>query len=125
MNGERFCRSQARRPIGRPCSIVRTVALRILTVAMIGIVGCSRNEPIQKSVPPPIETPAPQLLQPPLPPPESPVGQSLTAEPQLLEGSGVAVWGKGFPQLIAGLDGELYEPYNRQTIERVQKALGD
>jgi len=46
------------------------------------------------------------------------------AEPQLLEGSGKMAWAKGFAgQLIAGLDGELYEPYRTITIERIQRLI--
>jgi Putative peptidoglycan binding domain len=121
MNGERFCRSRARGAIRRSWLTVRSVAVGLLTVASIGITGCARSEPVQKSVSLPIEkTTTPQ------PPRENPVGQSLPAEPQLLEGTGGTVWAKEFPgNLIAGLDGDLYEPYKHKTIERVQKALGD
>jgi hypothetical protein len=48
----------------------------------------------------------------------------LPQESQLLEGSGVAVWAKGYPGLfIAGLDGALYDAYPLATIQRVQQAL--
>jgi hypothetical protein len=88
----------------------------------MGITGCARNEPVHKSDPSvAIEAPPPQ------PPTElNQLGRFLPTEPQLLEGSGVTVWAKGFQgQLIAGLDGGLYEPYRHATIERVQKALRD
>src|SRR5262249_34380684 len=63
---------------------------------------------------------APQTAQ------SSQVSTSSLAEPHLLEGGGLTVWAKGFQgRLIEGLDGNLYEPYARTTIERVQKGLGD
>jgi hypothetical protein len=37
--------------------------------------------------------------------------------------SGDPVWARGFDALIAGLDGELYEGYQPETIEHVQEAL--
>jgi len=102
---------------------VRLTAGCLFAVALVGISGCARNEPvIQKSAPSiPIEEPMPpQAAQP------DHVSTSLPAEPHLLEGSGVAVWAREFEgQLIAGLDENLYEPYRRITIERVQKALGN
>jgi len=45
-------------------------------------------------------------------------------EAQLLEGSGETVWAPGFSgELIAGVDGELYEPYSSVAIKRIQRAL--
>ena len=122
MNGGRFSPSQACGAIPQSESwlTVHGIVARLLTVALMGIIGCARNEPVQKSdSPAAIEAPAPQ------PPTElNQVGGSLPAEPHLLERSGVTVWAKEFQsQLIAGLDGALYEPYRQGTIERVQKAL--
>src|SRR5215471_14429774 len=81
---------------------------------------CTRNEPVQKSyTPAPVETPTPQPPQ-----ASNPLERRLPAEPQLLEGSGVAVWAKGYEgPLIAGLDGAVYDPYRPATIQLVQKAL--
>ena len=86
--------------------------------------GCTRTEPVQKSDAPQqevVETPAKE------PPVEvTPVDTPVPAEPQLLEGSGETVWAKEFEgQLIAGLDGSLYEPYRDATIARVQMALAE
>src|SRR5690349_4301323 len=100
--------------------IVRAIATLIWTVASATIIGCSPHEPVQKSASPTVvETPAPP------PPPEvKPSGRSLPPEPQLLEGSGVAVWARPYKGLfIAGLDGALYDPYRPATLQRVQSLL--
>src|SRR5262249_21774187 len=82
-----------------------------------------RNEPVQKSASP-ISIEARRTPQQATEP--NHVGRSLPAELHLLEGSGVTVWAEEFKgQLIAGLDGYLYEPYRRTTIEHVQKVLGN
>ena len=96
-------------------------AVCLLTVAVIGISGCSQTAPIQQPASPRVvEQPRPS------PPPEpTQAGTPLPAEPDLLEGSGITAWAKEFKgQLIEGLDGNVYEPYGRPLIERVQKALG-
>src|SRR5262245_2232195 len=93
----------------------------LLAVAMIGLSGCGPKEPAQKPASPgvvephtPAQTIETRRAHTPLP----------AAEPDLLEGSGLTVWAKNFKgQLIEGLDGNLYEPYGRPLIERVQKAL--
>jgi hypothetical protein len=92
-------------------------------VALIGISGCTQSQPVQKSTSPsPIKSQAAQQSAEP-----NQRGTSLQpTEQPLLEGSGVTVWAREFPdQLIKGLDGSLYEPYGRTVIERVQKALRD
>jgi hypothetical protein len=44
--------------------------------------------------------------------------------PEIPEGSGEVVWARGFEgQLIAGLDGDTYEPIRTEIIERVQETL--
>jgi hypothetical protein len=98
---------------------VRVTASHLLAVALLGISGCDRKEPVQKIIPPvTIESPTSQPAIP------DPVRNSLPPEPPLLEGSGRTVWADKFEgQLIAGLDGGLYVPYRRTTIERVQDAL--
>jgi hypothetical protein len=64
----------------------------------------------------------PQQQRPALQPKEAKEGPAV--ETESLEGSGKPVWAKGFEgQLIAGLDGEEYEPYRRSTIEFTQRAL--
>src|SRR5262249_9207663 len=87
-----------------------------------GISGCGRTELVQKTTRPvAIEVPTSQSAAVP-----NPVNRSLAVEPRLPQGSGVTVWADNFQgKLIAGLDGGLYVPYRRATIERVQKALID
>ncbi len=101
---------------------VRITAGCLFTVALLGICGCARNESVQKSASPiAIEAPTPQQAAEP-----NHAGTSLPADQHLPEGSGVTVWAEEFKgQLIAGLDGYLYEPYRSTTIERVQKVLGN
>ena len=95
---------------------VRAVAIVLLTLALLD--DCT-NEPVTKSdTPAPVETPAqpPQSL--------NPIERRLPAEPQILEGSGVAIWAKGYEgPLIAGLDGSVYDAYRPATVQLVQKAL--
>jgi hypothetical protein len=96
-------------------------AVCILFLAVIWISGCARNEPVRK--------PAPvRAVEP--PPPVETVSESKqtnerkSTESRPLEGSGIIVWATEFPgELIAGLDGAIYEPYRRRTVERVQAAL--
>jgi hypothetical protein len=90
-------------------------------VALIGILGCAQTEPVQKLTPPVVveQEPPQQTVEP------NQRGEPPPAAPNLPEGSGVTAWAKEYVgQLIEGLDGNLYEPYGRSTIERVQKALG-
>jgi hypothetical protein len=100
---------------------VRITAVCIFAVALMDILGCVQTEPVQKSA-------SPEVVEPQTSPPiEEPHQASPPPpdEPHFLEGSGITVWAKEFEgQLIEGLDGSLYEPYGRTTIERVQKALG-
>src|SRR5215467_2344281 len=90
-------------------------------MALLDISDCTRNQPAPKSeTPSRVETRAPQ------PPAQSlnPIERRLPAEPQILEGSGVAIWAKGYEgPLIAGLDGSVYDAYRSSTIQLVQKAL--
>jgi len=98
----------------------------ILFLAVIWISGCARNEPVVKE---PVGKPAPvRAVEP--PPPVETVSESKqtnerkSTESRPLEGSGIIVWATEFPgELIAGLDGAIYEPYRRRTVERVQAAL--
>ena len=102
-------------------------AVCILFLTVIWISGCARNEPVRKPAPvraveppPPVETPPPvkTVSEPNL------TNERRSTESRLLEGSGIIVWAKEFPgDLIAGLDGAIYEPYRRRTVERVQTAL--
>lgn len=90
-------------------------------LAVIWISGCARNEHDQKPAPvravkspPPVET----VSKP------KPVNERGSTESRPLEGSGIIMWAKEFPgELISGLDGAVYEPYSRTTVERVQTAL--
>jgi putative peptidoglycan binding protein len=106
MSGARFC-------LSRVCSL--------LAVAVLAMSGCDRAEPVQTTARPVAsESPTPQVAIP------SDMARSAAVEPRTLEGSGVTAWAEKFPgRLIAGLDGSLYVPYKRATIERVQKALID
>jgi hypothetical protein len=124
----RFCPSRSCCAIPRSefRLAVRGIAACLLTAAL-GTTGCTRNPPVQKWDPPAAIEAAPQgsteLSQ---PSELNQLGGSLPTEPHVLEGSGVTVWAKEFPgQLIAGLDGGLYEPYRQTAIERVQMALRD
>jgi len=98
-------------------------AAPIFLSAVIWISGCSRNEPVQKPVPvPAAESPPPVLIvtEP------KPGNERGSTESRPLEGSGIPVWAKEFPgEMIAGLDGAVYEPYSRRTVEGVQAALKD
>jgi hypothetical protein len=108
-------------PSGALSAILRITAVCIFAVALMDILGCVQTEPAQKLlslevVEPQTSPPIAEPHQASPPPPD---------EPHFLEGSGVTVWAKEFEgQLIKGLDGNLYHPYGRSTIERVQKALG-
>ena len=123
MNVERICSHS-----------VRITAVCLFTLAVMSISGCVRTEPVQKS-PAEIEKRMSRQTEAPNRQTEAPTQQTeppkqvsppLPVEPPLLEGSGVTVWAKEFEgQLIEGLDGSVYEPYVRATIERVQKALVD
>jgi hypothetical protein len=65
----------------------------------------------------------PEQTAPPSPQPRD-ANEVSTPEPQSLEGSGELAWAKAFRgQLIAGLDGELYEPYGSVAIEQIQRAI--
>src|SRR5262245_7706403 len=113
-------------PLRAPGASLQSVWLRVritaslLAVALLGIPGCGRSEPVPQIVPPlPVEAPAVARRATP-----DPVTSSVPPEPPLLEGAGLTVWADKFEgQLIAGLDGGLYVPYRHTTIERVQNAL--
>jgi hypothetical protein len=114
MNGVRFGPSRS--------LTARAIAALLLSIALLSLPGCSRDKPVEKpGSAAAIGTPAPE------PPPEHrQPGNSLPAEPHLLEASGITVWAKEFEgELIGGLDGGLYEPYRAAIVERVQKALRD
>src|SRR5262249_26067037 len=99
----------------------RIIAVCIFAGALMDILGCTRTDPVQKRT-------SPSAVEPQLPrqmaAEPKPADTALPDEPRLMEGSGITVWAKEFEgQLIEGLDGNLYEPYARATIDRVQKAL--
>jgi hypothetical protein len=101
---------------------LQITAVWFCALVLMGVFGCAQTEPVPKSVSPKVvePQPSPQTVE------QNQANTSRPTEPQLLEGSGVAVWAKEFEgQLIEGLDGNLYEPYGHATIERVQKALED
>jgi Putative peptidoglycan binding domain len=105
-------------------SEICTSAACLLLVALIAICGCTRDQSMQKK---PTEAPQaqqqPEQTAPPSPQPRE-LNEVSTPGPQSLEGSGEVAWAKAFRgQLIAGLDGELYEPYRSVTIERIQRAI--
>jgi hypothetical protein len=94
----------------------------LLLVALITICGCTQS--MQKK-----PTEAPQAQQHPeqtalrSPQPRE-LNEVSTPGPQPLEGSGEWAWAEAFRgQLIAGLDGELYEPYRSVAIEQIQRAI--
>ena len=94
----------------------------VVILALVCCTSCGRNEPVPKlNPPPPVEIPPPQ------PPIElKEVRREVPSEPQVLEGSGVTMWAKGYEgELIAGRDGALYLPYEHATIEHVQMVLKD
>jgi hypothetical protein len=106
MSGRKFC---------QPCT-----AGCFLAGALLLTLGCSRSDPVQKITPSAIvERPnAKQVAI------QNEVSRHIVVEPQVLEGSGVTAWADKFRGvLIAGLDGGVYVPYKRTTIERVQMAL--
>jgi hypothetical protein len=122
MNEGTFCPSRAFAaiPQSKLWLTVRAVAAVLLAIALTGITGFAQNEPVQKSdSPAAIGVPAQQ------PPALKQLRGALPREPQLLEGSGVAVWAKEFQGQLIGLDGALYEGYRSAIIEYVQKALRD
>ena len=87
------------------------VGLYLTTVS-----GCRSAEPVPAA---PAELPTSQPALPPQPPP-----QSTEPEAQSFRDVGETAWANGFRgELIAGVDGELYEPYSSTTIRRVQRAL--
>jgi Putative peptidoglycan binding domain len=98
-------------------------AASIFLSAVIGISGCSRNQPVQKRAPVRAAEAPPPVLTVTEP---KPVNERGSTESRPLEGSGITVWAKEFPgEMIAGLDGAVYEPYGRRTVELVQTALKD
>jgi Putative peptidoglycan binding domain len=122
MSGSKFCQSSGCGEILQSefWLTARAIAGCFLAVALFVTLGCSRSEPVQK-VTQTVTVEAP-TLEPAAKPNE--VSRPFTAEPPLLEGSGVTVWADEFHRmLIAGLDGGFYLPYKRTTIERVQRAL--
>jgi len=85
-------------------------------VALLGIFGCGRTEPVHKVSRPVIHD---KVIH-------DEVSRPLPVASRLPEDSGITAWADRFEgKLIAGLDGSLYMPYRRATIERVQKALID
>jgi putative peptidoglycan binding protein len=114
------CRRATMRAVA-PLEICASAAC-LLLVALITICGCTQS--MQKK-----PTEAPQAQQhPEQTAPRSPQPRELnevsTPGPQPLEGSGEWAWAEAFRgQLIAGLDGELYEPYRSLAIEQIQGAI--
>jgi hypothetical protein len=90
----------------------------ILIVLFAVLCGCAPKEsgPALEAQPPLVETQPPQI--------SVPTATNEPPEAILPEGSGETAWAENFNgQLIAGLDGELYEPYQPVTIERTQRTL--
>jgi len=102
-----------------------TKAVCFLLLALLMMHACTRDRSPQKTSRelPRAEYQREQTTTPSPPQPRELPEPSPTAT-QSLEGSGKMVWAKGFAgQLIAGLDGALYEPYRAVTIERVQRII--
>src|SRR5215831_1501033 len=100
-----------------------SAACFLLLVALLVISACARDRSPEKTAtePPPRAEHQPEQTTTPAPPQPREQRETPATPPQLLEGSGRMAWAKGFAgQLIAGLDGELYEPYRAVTIERIQ-----
>jgi len=102
-----------------------TTATCFLLLALLMMYACTRDHSPQKTS---IELPRaeyqPEQTTKPSPPQPRELSEPSPAATQSLEGSGKMAWAKGFAgQLIAGLDGELYEPYRTVTIERVQRII--
>jgi hypothetical protein len=90
----------------------------ILIVLFAVVSGCAPKEsgPAPEAPPPFVETQPPQI--------SVPTATNEPPESILPEGSGETAWAEDFNgQLIAGLDGELYEPYHPLTIEHTQRTL--
>src|SRR5439155_23323936 len=103
MYAERFCRSRACDAILQS-ELWLTVRACLLTVALMDITSCGRNDPVPK-----LDSPAtiePSTLQPPSHLHQ--LGRALRTEPQFPEGSGATVWAKEFQgKSIAGRDAGL------------------
>jgi putative peptidoglycan binding protein len=111
------------RPPLRLGRTLRIISGCFLSLYLTTVSGCRSAEPVPEA---PAELPTSQPT-PPQPPPQSTVSiENALSEPeaQSFRRSGETVWANGFRgELIAGVDGELYEPYSSTTIERVQRAL--
>lgn len=99
----------------------RTVCLG---AALFAMTGCAVGEHKQEqSATPPVDQP-PQpaaLLETPR---ESEQAEIQETTSQSLSGSGQTVWAQGFEgDLIMGLDGQLYDGYNEETIRQVQSVM--
>jgi len=95
-------------------------------LALLTMCACSRDRSANKppAEPPRAEHQPEQTAAPPSPPPQRELQVTPAAEPQSLEDSGKIPWARGFAgHLIAGLDGALYEPYRRVTMERIQRLI--
>jgi hypothetical protein len=102
-----------------------TNAARFLLVALLMMYACTRDRSPQKaSTELPRAEHQPEQTTTPSPPQPRELPEPSATATQSLEGSGKMAWAKGFAgQLIAGLDGELYEPYRTVTIERIQRLI--
>ena len=101
-------------------TIIPIAGAFLLTIALSCITSCTRSRPAQNSD-------SPTSIKPPKPAPPAPVQQSgrlVPPSPEPLQGSGLAVWAKGYQgPLIAGLDGMVYDSYRPATVRRVQNEL--
>src|SRR5262245_6327348 len=99
----------------------------LLSGAFIAICACVSNEPAEQKetefgigVTQAPQRPAAQ------PTPYQPVTEPVENATPSKETSGRTAWAEQYEgRLIRGLDGALYEPYNRMTIERTQRSLQD
>jgi hypothetical protein len=103
---------------------MKILAILFLPVSLTIAFGCGSTQPVKEpasEATPPAPS-APQRAATIEEPRKS--GTPADSGPELLAGSGETVWAKGFTgELIAGIDGELYEQYDAAVIERVQRAL--
>jgi len=108
--------------------IINGARFRLISGCFLGfylttVSGCRSADSVPVA---PAELPASQPAPPPQAPPQSTESiENALSEPEAQSfRRGETAWANGFGgELIAGVDGELYEPYSSTTIKRVQRAL--
>jgi hypothetical protein len=106
-------------------SMSRNFSSYLLVIAALVLCGCASKEPSHDVTEKPAATQATHAVAEPTLPDQQ-VSPNTTPEPQPrpFEGSGETAWARGLEgELIAGINGELYEAYAHDLIKRVQRAL--